>query len=199
MGASDFSADELDFLKTLNTPEKLQDYVDSIHYNYCENGYICKSPKRVLRENNAHCFEGSLFIASVRRINGHIPFVIDMQGIENDDHVIVPFKKKGLWGAMAQSRTYTLKWRDPIYKSLRELVLSYFPFFIKRNIPVLRTYTEPIDLTIYDYMNWETTDNCLEELGDKLTESPHKNLFPNNLQIRQVPLELEQILNRWKK
>ena len=193
-----FTPDEIDFLKNLSTPEKLQDYIDNMPYNWCTNGYICKSAKRVLREKNAHCFEGALFAAAARRLCGYPPIVIDMHADVDDEHTIVPFQTKELWGAIGQSKTYVLKWRDPIFRSIRELVLSYFPFYLKNGRPMLKSYTNPIDLSQYDHMKWMTSDESLEELGDILSEVYHKPLYPESCPVREVPPELRDILIRWK-
>lgn len=181
-----FTNEQINFLKSLNSEEKIQDYLDSLDYNWCIDKYICKSPKRVLEEKSAHCLEGALFAAAANRINNKPPLVMELSGdLPSSEHIIAPFQKNGLWGAIAQSRYYTLSWRDPVYKNIRELALSYLPVYYHENIHRLRTYTNPIDLSVFDYMDWMTTDKCLEELGNKFDEYLHIELFEKNTPMRK--------------
>lgn len=186
------NAEEYYLFKELNTPEKVQDYLDNTSYNWCDNGYICKSPRRVIREQSAHCLEGSLFAAAAQRVNGEPPLMVELFSTPEEVHFIAPFKRNKLWGAMAQSKTYTLKWRDPTYKSLRELVLTYFNVFISNGELAIKTYSRPVNLKSYDYMNWMTTENCLEQLGNAFDYVRHYNLFDEEITIRKTP-ELDEL------
>jgi hypothetical protein len=189
---------EAGFLRSLNTPEKIQDYIDSLPYNHCTGGYVCKSPRRVITEKNAHCLEGALFAAAAQRVNGKPPLVIEVNG-ESDDgddyHFIAPFEHKGMWGAMAQSSFYTLKWRDPIHRDIRELVISYLYGDIKNGKPQTTSYTEPIDISCFDDMDWIATDRCLADLGDRMDGFQHFPLY-TGLILRDVPNELEGLLKK---
>jgi len=193
--------EELRFLKKLNSPEKIQDYLDTLSYNY-SNPYMCKSPGRLLRlpenERTAHCLEGSLLAAAAQRLNEQTPFLLELVALNDDFHFIAPFQRNGLFGAMSYSRTYALKWRDPIFKSVRELALSYFPVFVRNGNLSLRMYSNPVDISCFDYMDWMNTDNCLEELGNKFDDFLHFNLFDESIQIRQVDDELEHLLIKEK-
>jgi hypothetical protein len=194
------SEGEFDFLRGLNTPEKIQYYLDGLPYNHCTGGYVCKSPRRVITEKNAHCLEGALFAAAAQRVNGRPPLIIEVNG-ETDDgddyHFVAPFQHKGMWGAMAQSSFYTLVWRDPIHRDIRELVISYLYGDIKNGRPQTTSYTEPVDISCFDDMEWMSTDRCLADLGDKFDTLPHFDLL-SGVTLRDVPPELEGLLKKDK-
>ena len=167
----DWTKDETSFLKTLSDADKIQGFLDSLAYNPV---YECRSPRWVIKKRSAHCFEGALFAAAAMQFNGYKPLIVDLKAYNDDDHVITVFKEDGYWGAVAKSNFTSLRFREPVYRSLRELVMSYFDFYF--NIvgdKSLRSYSRPLDLTIYDYRHWTTTDEDLEYIGDKLEKIRH--------------------------
>jgi hypothetical protein len=179
----DWTEDEVAFLKTLSDPDKIQGFLDSIVYN---PGHECRSPRWVIRKKSAHCFEGALFAAAALQFIGFSPLIIDMKSENDDDHVIAVFKSDGHWGAVAKSNFTTLRFREPVYRSLRELVMSYFDFYF--NIvgdKSLRSYSLPLDLTIYNVRNWATTDEDLEYIGDKLEKIRHYPVV-NKMMIKNL-------------
>lgn len=189
--------EELNFFRSINTPKRIQDYLDSLAYNFCgDEDYICKSPRMVLREGNAHCLEGALFAAAAMRVNGHKPLLIELAGLYEDYHFLAPFKSGSLWGAMSQSKYYTLTWRDPIYKTVRELVLSYFPVYINDDEITLRRYTNPVDLSDFDDLNWMAAENSLDEVGDRFGNYRHIPLFPKRVELRNTPPILDDLMRR---
>jgi hypothetical protein len=167
----EWTKDEIKFLKTMSDPDKIQGFLDSIDYN---PNYECRSPRWVIRKKSAHCFEGALFAAAALQFIGFIPLIIDMKAYNDDDHVIAVFKKDGHWGAVAKSNFTTLRFREPVYRSLRELVMSYFDFYFNTaGDKSLRSYSRPLDLTLYNSRHWNTTDDDLEYIGDKLEKIRH--------------------------
>jgi len=167
----DWTQDEIKFLKTLSDPDKIQGFLDSIEYN---PNYECRSPRWVIRKRSAHCFEGALFAASALQFIGYQPLIIDMKSFNDDDHVIAVFKVDNHWGSVAKSNFTSLRFREPVYRSLRELVMSYFDFYFNLNgDKSLRSYSLPLDLTIYEVRKWATTDEDLEFIGDKLETIRH--------------------------
>ena len=166
-----WTTDELTFLKTLPDPYSIQEFLDSIAYN---PNYECRSPRWVIRKKSAHCFEGALFAAAALSFSGYKPLIVDMKAWNDDDHVIAVFRNNGHWGAVAKSNFTTLRYREPVYRTLRELVMSYFDFYFNLNgDKSLRSYSRPLDLTIYNNREWTTTDEDLEFIGDKLESMYH--------------------------
>jgi len=167
----DWTKDEIKFLKTMSNPDRIQGFLDSLDYNPV---YECRSPRWVIRKRSAHCFEGALFAAAALQYNGHKPLIVDLKAYNDDDHVITIFKEDGHWGAVAKSNFTSLRYREPVYRSLRELVMSYFDFYFNLDRDKsLRSYSLPLDLTIYDARRWTTTDDDLEYIGDKLEQIHH--------------------------
>ena len=167
----DWTKDESKFLKTMSNPDRIQGFLDSLDYNPV---YECRSPRWVIRKRSAHCFEGALFAAAALQYNGHKPLIVDLKAYNDDDHVITIFKEDGHWGAVAKSNFTSLRYREPVYRSLRELVMSYFDFYFNLDRDKsLRSYSLPLDLTIYDARRWTTTDDDLEYIGDKLEQIHH--------------------------
>lgn len=167
----EWNNDEIKFLKTMSDPDKIQGFLDSIDYN---PNYECRSPRWVIRKKSAHCFEGALFAAAALEFIGFLPLIIDMKAFNDDDHVIAVFKKDGHWGSVAKSNFTTLRYREPVYRSLRELVMSYFDFYFNTaGDKSLRSYSLPLNLTIYNSHHWATTDEDLEYIGDKLEKIRH--------------------------
>jgi hypothetical protein len=166
-----WTKDEIEFLNTLGDPDKIQGFLDSIDYN---PDYECRSPRWVIRKRSAHCFEGALFATAALQFIGYPPLIVDMKAYNDDDHVIAVFKKDGHWGAIAKSNFTTLRYREPVYRSLRELIMSYFDFYFNiEGDKSLRSYSLPLDLTIYKSRQWTTTDEDLEYIGDKLEQIRH--------------------------
>jgi hypothetical protein len=180
----DWTKEEAKFLETLNDPDKIQGFLDTVDYN---PKYECKSPRWVLKKRSAHCFEGALFAAAALQYNGFKPLIVDMKSQNDDDHVLAVFRKDGYWGSIGKSNFTTLRYREPVYRNLRELIMSYFDFYFNMNgYKSLRSYSIPLDLTVYNHLNWTTTDDDLEYLGDKLEK------------IRHYPVVSEKMINNLK-
>ena len=175
----EWTKDEISFLRTMNDPDKIQGFLDSIDYN---PNYECRSPRWVIRKKSAHCFEGALFAAAALSFNGYLPLIIDMRSFNDDDHVIAVFKEDGYWGSVAKSNFTTLRYREPVYRSLRELVMSYFDFYFNiAGDKSLRSYSLPLDLSVYNSRHWSTTDEDLEYIGDKLDRMRHYPVITENM------------------
>ncbi len=183
--------DEIRFLMTLNNPDRIQAFLDSIDYN---PDYECRSPRWVIRKRSAHCFEGALFAAAALQFIGYKPQIVDMKAFNDDDHVIAIFREEGYWGAVAKSNFTSLRFREPVYRSLRELIMSYFDFFFNINgEKSLRSYSLPFDLTTFNDRNWTTTDQDLEYIGDKI-ESLHHFPVVSEKMIRKLSIASTSML-----
>ncbi|MBF0299789.1 MAG: hypothetical protein HQK51_13775 [Oligoflexia bacterium] len=162
------------FLK-LNTPLKIQQYLDSIPYS---PDPIYRSPRSVMLIQKAHCFDGALFASAALRTNGYPPIIIDILSERDDDHLLALFKKGNYWGAIAKSNYAGLRYREPIFRNLRELVLSYFEDFYNIEAEkTLRGYTYPINLITLDNLDWMTSDEHLEKISEKLDHIRSVKLF----------------------
>jgi len=161
---------EREFIATLTTPAKIQAFLDELLYSR-EPIYRC--PLRVLRERTAHCFDGALFAAATLRRLGHPPLIMDMLPNErDDDHLLALYKCDGYWGAVAKSNFVGLRFREPIYRTLRELVMSYFEqFYNVEREKTLRRYTLPLNLRAFDRWNWMGSDDALKRIAQRLDRS----------------------------
>ncbi len=156
-----FTSAELIILKRLNTPIKIQDFLDTLPTNFEHDGETCFSPRKVLRERKAHCMEGAMLAALALRVHGHKPFVMDLKvASEEDDHVVTPFQHNGYWGAISKTNHALVRYRDPIYRTLRELAMSYFHEYTDtKGKKVLRWYSRPLDLSRFDAQGWMTAED----------------------------------------
>jgi hypothetical protein len=186
-----WNIEEIEFLKKLTDPWAIQVYLDSIDYN---PDHECRSPRWVIRKRSAHCFEGALFAAAVLDYLGYKPLIVDMKAFNDDDHVIAVFREDGYWGAVAKSNFTSLRFREPVYRSLRELIMSYFDFFFNINgEKSLRSYSLPFDLTSYNKRNWATTDEDLEYIGDKVESLYHFPVVSENM-IKKLSIASDSML-----
>ena len=176
-----FDARETRVLKALKTPEKIQRFLDTeIAYNKEPDGDTIRSPRRVLRDRVAHCFEGALFAAAALRVQGFPPLLLDFEAVRDDDHVLAIFRLHGHWGAIAKSNFSGLRFREPVYRSLRELAMSYFEhYFNLSREKTLRNYSRPVNLSQFDRIGWMTAEEDLWVINDHLANLPHVPLLRN--------------------
>ena len=172
---SPFTPSELRKLKTLNTPVKIQSYLDSLPYHLADTAW---SPRLVLRHGSAHCYEGALFAAAALRVNGFPPLILDIEAVNDTDHVIAIFKQNSGWGAIACSNYPGGRYRAPIHRTLRELALSYFnDYFNNRRERTMRTYSRPVNLKKFDRREWMTSEAPVWFVAEHLLEIPHTRLL----------------------
>lgn len=199
------SPNELKILKQLNTPKKIQDFLDTIPMNFEPEGDTCLSPRRVLRERRSHCMEGAMLAAVTLRLHGHRPLLLDLKAHEKDfDHVVALFKKEKCWGAISKTNHGVLRYREPIYKSIRELAMSYFhEYFLDDGRKTLRSYSVPVDLSRFDHLDWVTSEEDVWDIPAAMDEARHipiltlkqiRNLRPADKTEREMGKVVE-----WKK
>lgn len=179
---------ERDIISELTTPSKIQAFLDGIAYS-TDDFYRC--PLRVLRERTAHCFDGAVFAAAALRRLGHPPLILDLLSNGRDDeHLLALFKVDGHWGAVAKSNFVGLRFREPVYRSLRELAMSYFEQYynIERE-KTLRGYSGPLNLNRFDRFDWMTTDEPLELIARRTDEIRRIDLLPPALAERLSPVD----------
>ena len=175
-----FNEKEIKVFKQLNTPKKIQDFLNQIPANFEHGRETVLSPRMVLRENRAHCLEGAMLAAAALRFHGHKPLVVDLTSVkDDDDHVITVFKHKGHWGAISKTNHAVLRYREPIYKNIRELVMSYFHEYFTNNDgkKTLRSYSLPVDLSRFDKQGWMTSEEDVWYVPEYLFEVQHKPIL----------------------
>ena len=165
----------------LRSPEAIQRFLDGLPYNKEKRGETARSPRRVLETGEAHCFEGALFGAAALRRLGYRPLVVQLRAVRDDDHVLALFRERpgrGDWGAVAKSNYSGLRFRSPVYRTLRELAMSYFDiYFNMRRERTLRTYSRPVNLGRFDHLDWMTTKKPVWFIPYHLVDIPHTKLL----------------------
>src|SRR5436309_15992145 len=171
-----FTKPELRTLHALKTPVGVQTFLDDLPYNL---SYTARSPRKVLRDRTASCLEGGIFGAAALRVLGLPPLIFYLEADQDTDHVVAIFKARGHWGAVAKSNFTGCRYREPVYRTLRELAMSYFNiYFNLRFERTLRRYSRPVNLARFDHLNWMTSDKPIWFIAEHLCEIPHTRLFP---------------------
>ena len=164
-------AENLRELRALKTPARIQRFIDSLTYQYADTAW---SPRRVLHERKGHCLEGALLAAAALRLNGHPPLLMDLEAVHDDDHVVAIYRESGLWGGIAKSNFAGLRFRAPIYRTLRELALSYFEHYYNlRGERTLRSFSRPVNLTSLDSRHWMTSEEDVWCVPEALIAAKH--------------------------
>lgn len=186
-----FSARERNTLRRLDTPFKIQRYIDEdIGYNTEPGGDTCYSPRLVLRHGVAHCMEGALFAAAALRVNGFPPLLLDLEAVRDVDHVLAIFRQRRHWGAVAKSNYSGLRFREPVYRSLRELAMSYFEHYYNlRGEKTLRAYSRPVNLRRFDHIGWMTSEVDVWEIPTYLCTVSHRSLLSPVMERNLSPLD----------
>jgi hypothetical protein len=168
--------EERSLFSRLDAPGKIQDFLNAIPINREPEGDTCLSPRRVLRERRAHCIEGAMLAAAILRHHGERPLIVDMEGAAwDEDHVIAVFQKRGHWGAISKTNHYSLRYREPVYRTIRELIMSYFHEYtpLDNDRKSLRAYSNPIDLSRFDRRGWLTDEQDVWYVPEYLVEAKH--------------------------
>lgn len=172
-----FTHRELRSLRALRSPVGVQRALDAMPYHLATTAW---SPRRVLKERTAHCLEGAIFAAGALRALGFPPLLVDLEAVQDVDHVIAVYRIDGHWGAVAKSNFSGLRFRAPVYRSPRELVMSYFEdYFNLRGDRTLRAYSRPVNLAHFDksHPGWMTSEKDLWWIPEHLVGIPHKDLL----------------------
>jgi len=168
---------ELRALRALRTPWGIQRALEAMPYHQAPTAW---SPRRVLRHGTAHCLEGAIFAAAALRVLGFPPLLLDLEAVQDTDHVLAVYRTGGHWGAVAKSNFSGLRYRPPVHRTVRELVMSYFESYINlRGDRTLRAYSRPLDLARFDrgHPGWMTSEEDLWFIPEHLVEVPHTPLL----------------------
>ncbi len=169
---------EFRVLKKLDSPRKVQDFLDTVPINFERGGETCMSPLRTLRRNRAHCMEGALLAALALWMHGRPPLIMDLKTSDDDvDHLVAVFRMGRHWGGITKTNHAVLRYREPVYRDLRELAMSFFhEYFLDSGKKTLRSYSEPFDLREWD-PNWMTSADDLWDLEAAIDESRHWSIL----------------------
>ncbi len=170
-----FNPSEVRQLRALESPVGIQGFLDDLPYHLAPTAW---SPRVVLRKRTAHCLEGATFAAAALRVLGYPPLLLDLEADQDTDHVLAVFKERGHWGAIAKSNFTGCRYREPVYRTLRELALSYFHiYFNLRGERTLRRYSRPVNLAQFDPYHWMTSDEDVWVVPNHLCDIPHVSLL----------------------
>ena len=179
--------EEEKILRRLDTPKKVQDFLNRLEINFEPDGDTCRSPRVVLRTGKAHCIEGAMLAALALRFQGRKPLVVDLTATKGDfDHVMAVFKERGKWGAITKTNHAVLRYREPVYRDIRELVMSCFhEYFDDGGRKTLRSFSLPVDLSKFDKKGWMTSEEDVWVVNDYLAEVKHCSILDRK-QIRNL-------------
>jgi hypothetical protein len=171
------SPTEITTFRALNTPSRIQDFISAMPTNFEEKGETCYSVRASLRENKCHCIEGAFIAACALMLHGRPALLLDFQANGDDDHVCALFREKGCWGAISKSNSIWLRWRDPVYRSTRELAMSCFHEYVNENRKTLRRISRrPFDIASYRAEDWITGEQCWN-MAVEIDSAPHMELI----------------------
>lgn len=199
------SREELRIMRRLTSPAKIQDFLNTIPINFSKHGDTVYSPRRVLREHKAHCLEGALFAAATLWVHGEKPLLMDLRTIDGDyDHVVALFRDGKMWGAISKTNHIVLRYREPVYRSVRELAMSYFhEYFLDNGTKTMRSFSRPFDLSRGVRRDWVIAEDDLWDIESALDDSPHEEILTSRI-IKKLrvadPIEIKAgKIVEWKK
>jgi hypothetical protein len=188
----------------LDTPQKIQTFLDRLPVNFGLNGDTAMSPRSVLKARMAHCAEGAIFAAAALAYHGRPPLLMDIRALPSDqDHIIALFRERGLWGAISKTNHAILRWRDPIYRSPRELAMTYaHEYALPGGKKSMLSFSKPFSLARYSPRSWVITPDDLDQVLVDLDASPHLPVAPRRAlheRRRMSRIEmLSQAVVQWK-
>ncbi len=198
------TARETSLLQKLNSPIKIQNYLDLMPVNFEKRGQTYMSPRRVLREKKMHCLEGAMLAAAALWMHGEEPLLMDLKAKGDDDHVVALYKRNGYWGAISKTNHATVRFRDPVYRTVRELALSYFHEYFSDTTgkKCLVSYSKPFNLKRFKTA-WVTAEEDLHNIAEAIDDSAHLPIYPprNMRFIRKADIMERKAgkLKQWKK
>lgn len=201
MSTFGFTRAEQRVLKALRDPVRIQRFLDEeISYNQEPSGPTCYSPRLALRHRQAHCLEGALLAAAALRLQGFPPLLLDLESVRDDDHVLALFRRDGCWGAVAKSNYAGLRFREPVYRTLRELAMSYFEhYYNPKGEKTLRAFsTRPVNLARFDRWGWMTAEEPVWYIAEHLCEVAHTRLLTPAQERRRMWMDRRSFeAGRW--
>jgi hypothetical protein len=189
-------------LEKLDSASKIQDFLDELPINFGES---CRSPLLVLQKRTAHCMEGAMLAAAAFWYHGKKPLLLYLKTTDGDqNHVVALFKKNGLWGAVSKTNHVALRYRDPVYRTVRELAMSYFnEYFLDSGRKTMLGFVKPVDLSTLYGSTWLVSKKNLDTISYKADRGPYERIMTKKVERalrRAHPLERTAgKLTEWKK
>ena len=185
------SSTERAAFRSLTSPARIQRFLDcEIGYNLEPHGDTCYSPRLVLRHGVAHCMEGALVAAAALSMIGHPPLLVDLEAVRDSDHVLSVYRSRAHWGALAKSDYSGLRSREPVYRTIRELVMSYFDhYYNPKGEKTLRAYSRPVSLRRFDRVGWITAERDVWEIPNHLCEIRHTRILTPAMERSLAPMD----------
>ncbi len=189
-----YHIEEFKIFKKLDTPAKIQDFINSIPINFEKGRETNHSPLSTLKTNRAHCMEAALLAAAIFWYHGEKPLLLDLKAEDHDiSHAVALFKRNNRWGAISKVNHPYVRYRDPVYKTIRELVMSYFNEYFKKNRKkTLRTYSKPVSLLSLD-SEWVISPKSLWYTIEFLDKTPHFNIFERGSEKYLRPMDTIEV------
>jgi hypothetical protein len=187
------SATEGRVLLALETPQLIQEFLIGLHANFERGGDTLRSVRGVLRHRQAHCIEAAFAAACALWLRGEPPLIMDLTAKGDSDHIVTLFRRGRCWGAISKSNHVWLRWRDPVYRSPRELAMSYFHEYTNKQRKTLRTYSVPIDLRRFPTHMWVTNEEDCWEVGAALDDVRHYRLISSAQARRLAPRDATEL------
>ncbi len=201
MKKSNYTKEEGKLFRRLDTPAKIQDYINSIPFNFSEKK-VYLSPRGVLIKRKADCLEGAMFAAAVLEFGGGKPWLLDLRSAKKPwdyDHVVAVFKIDGFFGAISKTNHAVLRYREPVYKSVRELAMSFFhEYFLTDGRKTLREYSDLFDLNKINHLGWRTTAGNLWEIHDHLEKTTHHRILSSKQMKNLRKVDKIEIKASWE-
>ena len=185
-----FDARRRKTLSGLTTPARIQKFLDQLGYNLEPGGDTCYSPRTVLDKGVAHCMEGAMLAALALRLVGHPPLLVDLGAVRDTDHVLAVYQVNGHWGAVAKSDYSGLRSREPVYRNIRELAMSYFEhYFNPAGEKTLRAYSRPVNLKQFDRYSWMTSEEDVWVVPNYLCDLKHTQILTPAMIRKIAPMD----------
>jgi hypothetical protein len=199
-----FTSKEKNLFKKLNTPAKVQDFLNGLKFNFEKDGETLKSPLFSLRAKKVHCLEGAILGAYILSLHGLKPYLMHLKANKTDyDHVVAPFKVGNFWGALSKTNHAVLRYREPVYRNIRELAMSYFhEYFLNDGEKTLRQYSKLLNLNNFE-KNWMFLEGDLWGIDQELDKIKHYDIVPKShikklRKADKIEIEAGKIVE-WKK
>lgn len=175
---------EREVIRRYRTPRQVQQFLRALPYNWERKGETLRTFRGVVRHWSAHCLEAALAAATILEQHGYPPLLLDLESKDNLDHVLFLFRRRGRWGTVARSRDFGLHGRKPLFRSLRDLVLSYVDPYVDFSGRVVGYGV--LDLRTITRCDWRLSSRNVWKVEQVLIHMPHQKLRTSDRRYRAM-------------